>query len=104
MCDNAGNIHLGDVLNRNKDLYKIEEFFDNYTQKKERNYKIYCVKYEQFWDNISLFNNIIGVPDIKQLYPIRQENNKKIQYIEKLYPIYYSLINKMNKMNFIEII
>ena len=103
-CDNNGFIRLRDVINTKKDLYKIEEFFNNYTTPAERNYKIYCVKYEQFWDNISLFNNIIGVPDIKQLYPIRQENNKKIQYIEKLYPIYYSLINKMNKMNFIEIV
>ena len=43
-------------------MYKIEEFFDNYTQKKERNYKIYCVKYEQFWDNISLFNKVFRIP------------------------------------------
>jgi hypothetical protein len=104
MCDNGGNIHLGDVLSRNKDLYKIEDFFDNYTQKKERNYKIYCVKYELFWDNIALFNSIIGIPNIKQLYPIRHETNKKIHYINKLYSIYYSLINKMNKMKFIEVI
>ena len=29
MCDNGGNIHLGDVLSRNKDLYKIECFIKN---------------------------------------------------------------------------
>jgi len=104
MCDNNGNIHLNDVLRTNKDLYKLEEFFDNYTTKTERNYKIYCVKYEQFWDNISLFNKTIGIPDIKQLYPVKKECNKKIYHVNKLYPIYYSLINKMNKMKFIEII
>jgi hypothetical protein len=104
MCDNNGNINLNDVLRTNKDLYKIEEFFDNYTQPKERNYKIYCVKYEQFWDNISLFNKVLDIPDITQLYPKRYENNKKIYNIQRLYSIYFSLINKMNKMKFIEII
>jgi hypothetical protein len=104
MCDNNGNISLRDVLRTNTDLYKMEEFFDNYTKKKERNYKIHCVKYEQFWDNISLFNKTLDIPDIKQLYPIRHENNKKIYHIDRLYSIYFSLINKMNKMKFIEII
>jgi hypothetical protein len=104
MCDNNGYINLSDVLRTGKDLYGLEEFFNNYTQKKERNYKIHCVKYEQFWDNISLFNETLGIPNIKELYPIRREHNNKVYYADKLYAIYYSLINKMNKMKFIEII
>lgn len=101
-CDNNGNINIYDVLNSGRDLYKMEEFFDNYTSKKERNYDIYCIKYELFWNNISLFNKIMEIQDIKELYPIKQENPKKLQFIQKLNIIYYSLIRKMNKMGFIE--
>jgi hypothetical protein len=103
-CDNNGNINIYDVLNTGKDLYKMEEFFDNYTINKERNYDIYCIKYELFWDNIALFNKIMDIPDRKELYPVKQENPKKIPFLQKLNIIYYSLIRKMNKMRFFEII
>ena len=104
MCDNNGNIPLLNVIKSRSDLYKLEEFYDNYTIPKERNYDIYAVKYEQFWDNISLFNKIIDIPDIKWLYPIRQERRKREFYINELSYIYVSLFQKMRKMKFIEII
>jgi len=104
MCDNNGDIPLSAVLNSRKDLYKLEQFFDNYTIRKERNYRIYCVKYEQFWDNISVFNNIIGIPDIKELYPIKHETRKPIRHIAQLNSIYASLISKMNTKPFIELV
>ena len=38
------SITYEDIYNTNKDLYKIEEFFDNYTTpNKDRNYKIICL-------------------------------------------------------------
>ena len=43
-CDNDGNILLEDVVLKKNDLYKLDQFFDNYTSKKERNYKIYYIK------------------------------------------------------------
>ena len=104
MCDNNGDISLADVLKSRKDLYKLEQFFDNYTMKQERNYRIYCVKYEQFWDNIPFFNKIIGIPDIKELYPIKYETPKPIRYREQLSDIYSSLIHKMNNKTFIELV
>jgi hypothetical protein len=104
MCDNNGDIPLSAVLNSRKDLYKLEQFFDNYTIKQERNYRIYCVKYEQFWDNIPFFNNIIGIPDIKELYPSKYETRKPIRHRHKLTCIYWSLINKMNNKPFIELV
>lgn len=103
-CDNNGEIYFGDVLNSCKDLYKLEEFFDNYTLPKERNYPIYCVKYENLFNNIELLNNILGIPNIKSLYPIKNERKKKYTYVKKLTLIYYSLIIKMRSMRFIEII
>jgi len=103
-CINNGNINIYDVLKSGKDLYGIEEFFDNYTIAKERNYKVYCVKYELFWDNISLFNQIMDIPDIKSLYPVKNERPKQFQFLVQLTVIYNSLIHKMNSMKFIEII
>ena len=103
-CDNNGNINIYDVIRSKRDLYKIEEFFDNYISPKTRNYDIYAIKYELFWDNIVLFNKIIGIPDIKELYPVRQERAKKYSFVKELNFIYRTLILKMNKMKFIEII
>ena len=103
-CDNNGFIRLMDVINTKKDLYKIEEFFDNYTTKKERNYNIYCVKYENFWENIETFNKILEIPDMKQLYPIKQETTRHGKFNTELTEIYKSLIDKMNSKDFIEII
>ena len=103
-CINNGNIHIYDVLRSGKDLYGIEEFFDNYIIPTDRNYDIYAVKYELFWDNIKLFNEVLGIPDIKNLYPVRQERNKTFSFIKELSIIYNYLINKMNRMSFVEII
>jgi len=103
-CDNGGNINIFDVLKTGKDLYKMEEFFDNYTTPSNRNYNIYCIKYELFWDNISLFNRMMGIPDIKCLYPEKQEKRKQSPFLIKLTTIYQSLIHKMKSMRFIEIV
>jgi hypothetical protein len=102
-CDNC-EIKLLDVINSKKDLYKIEEFFDNYTTIKERNYKIYCVNYDKFWDNIEEFNKEIGIPDVKTLYPKRKETIRFGNFNKELNEIYGPLIDKMNRKNFIEIV
>jgi len=102
-CTN-NNISLFDIIVSKKDLYGIEEFYDNYITPSDRNYTIYAIKYELFWNNISLFNRAIGIPDIKELYPIKNERPKKMYYIKELSYIYKSLINKMDNMNFIELI
>jgi len=104
MCDNNGNINLFDVLKSGKDLYGLEEFYDNYTSCKERNYNIYCVKYELFWNNISTFNKIMEIPNIKELYPMKVERKKKLQFVANLNAIYLSLIYKMSKKPFIELV
>jgi hypothetical protein len=103
-CKNDGLIGLGDVLNTGVDLYGLEEFFDNYTSPKNRNYKIYAVKYEHLFKNISLFNKAIGIPDIKALYPIKYERKKQLTHLKELSTIYYRLIMKMRSMPYITII
>lgn len=103
-CQNNGNVRFSDVLQSGRDLYGIEEFFDNYITTAKRNYDVYAVKYELFWNNIGTFNSVIGIPNIKSLYPVRQEKPKKLQFVRELTMIYSSLINKMNSMRFIEIL
>lgn len=101
MCDE--NIKLEDVVIKKRDLYKLEEFYDNYTSLNNiKNYNIYCVKYELFFNNIDIFNKILEIPDIKSLYPVKIERKKKKYYIRQLTEIYKSLIVKMNKMPFIK--
>ena len=101
-CENNGNINFFNVLRERKDLYKMEEFFDNYTTfVSDRNYNIYCIKYELFFNNIGFFNKVMNIPDIKELYPIKSESLKKYQYVNNLTYIYKNLIQKMNKMAFI---
>jgi len=101
-CDNSGNINFFDVLRERKDLYKMEEFFDNYTTiVSDRNYDIYCIKYELFFNHIRFFNKIMNIPDINELYPIKYEKTRKYQYINELKFIYKKLIKKMEKMTFI---
>lgn len=103
-CNNNGNINIFDVIRLRKDLYGIEEFYDNYMVPTDKNYDIYGVKYELFWNNIALFNYIIGIPDIKELYPTKQERPKTFSFVKELNFIYNSLINKINKTKFIELI
>jgi hypothetical protein len=96
---NDSTIKLKDVIKNNLDLYNLEEFFDNYTQKKIKNYNIYCVKYETILNNIQKFNEIIGIKDIPKLYPVMNKTNKKYNDYELLYKIYENLINKMNNLD-----
>ena len=65
MCNNP-NLTLEEVILKNKDLYGIEEFYDNYVFKQNKNYPIYCVKYESFFNNIGLFNQMMEIPNIQR--------------------------------------
>lgn len=103
-CKNNGLIGLGDIINSKQDLYGLEEFYDNYTIPKKRNYQIYCIKYEYFFYNIEVFNKVLGIPNIRSLYPIKAERTKTLTYLKELRAIYYNLIMKMKKMPFIKVI
>jgi len=100
--DHLTNIHSEHwateiVIGNMVDLWKLGEFFNNYTMpNNKRNYKIYCVNYDKFWDNISLFNFALNLPDIKELYPIRKESSTYHSvYRKEFNQIYKPLIDKM---------
>lgn len=91
------SIKLKDVLNLKKDLYKIREFYDNYAKQNEkRNYKIYCVKYEDIFDKQDELSKLLGIGKLN----IVNKSSRKISN-EKLDNIYAALIDEMNKNKFI---
>ena len=101
----TGEIHLSDVIKNERDLYGIENFYDNYTTKNiTRNYNIICVKYEDFFEKIGELNKVLEIPDSQRLYPIKKENIRPQYYYSSLLKIYSSLLNKMDKMDSIEVI
>ena len=93
------NITLNDVLNTGKDLYKIKEFYDNYTKPNEnRNYKIYCIKYEEIFDKQDELSKLLGIGELNLVNKSNRKNTNT-----KLNEIYSDLIDIMNKNNFITI-
>lgn len=102
-CPNP-NIKSHNVAKQKSDLYHIEEFFDNYTNKNlQKNYNIICVKYETLFDNFKQLNELLDIPDKPELYPIKKERKitDKNQVIFE--EIYSNLIKKINKMPAISI-
>ena len=99
------DITLEQVIETQKDLYGIENFFDNYTNTKiKRNYKIYCVKYEDLFNNIEELNRVLNIQCNKDMYLAEKiSNNPLTKELISLYPIYSNLIKKMNRMKFITI-
>jgi hypothetical protein len=93
------NIKLDEVLESGKDLYKIQEFYNNYTQNnKNRNYKIYAVKYEEIFDKQDKLSNVLGVGSLNLIKKeTKREPNMKLELI------YKELINEMNQNDFIKI-
>lgn len=93
------SITLNDVLTTGKDLYNLGEFYNNYTQpNKKRNYKIYCVKYEDIFDKQDELSQVLGVGNLHLV-----NKSKKNATDEKLDTIYKDLIDIINKNDFIMI-
>ena len=91
------SIKLKDVLDSKKDLYKIREFYDNYTKPNEkRKYKIYCVKYEDIFDKQDELSKLLGIGKLNMVDKSSRKNSNK-----ELDNIYGDLIAEMNKNEFI---
>lgn len=101
------SITLEQVIDNRKDLYGIENFFDNYTSHNvNRNYKIYCIKYEDLFTNIQELNRVLNIRcNNKSIYPTEVVRVKpEIEEKEALDTIYKNLKNKMERMPFIKIV
>ena len=100
-------ITLNQVITTKKDLYGIENFFDNYTSpRSQRNYKIYCVKYEDLFTNIDQLNSSLNIKcNDKSFYPVEMVRAKpKLEQTAVLEEIYANLKEKMRRMPFITIV
>jgi hypothetical protein len=90
-------IKLDDVLSSGKDLYKIRDFYDNYMKPNEkRNYKIYCIKYEDIFDKQDELSNLFGIGKLKMVNKSTR-NHSNTQLDE----IYADLIDEMSRNDFI---
>ena len=104
-------VSLEDIIREKKDLMGLEEFFDNYTTPDpQRNYKIYCIKYEEFFTNYAQVNKALGVRTIGDP-PKNTERNFKKPYNDlrdnvysDLEKIYQPLLEKMEEMPIVKII
>ena len=97
------SITLGDLATSGTDLIELGQFYRNYTTPSaRRKYPIYCVKYEQLFENIKLFNHTFGIYDNPSLYPKRKEN-KLPSYPEGLLVAYAELRAEMARRPFISI-
>ena len=93
------SITLEDVLDTGRDLYKIREFYNNYTnQNKNRNYNIYCVKYEEIFTKQNELSSVLGIGELDVI-----DNSSRRESNQKLDKIYADLIDDMNNKNFITI-
>ena len=98
---------LPQVLATKQDLYGIENFYDNYTAPpaNKRNYKIYCVKYEDFFQHIAEFNQTFQIQCSSRQYPIEKTTDKPFNIDTiALQNIYCKLREKMAKMPFLKVI
>ena len=92
------NSNLDNILNTGKDLVKIKEFYNNYTRvNQKRNYKIYCVKYEDIFCKQDELSNLLGIGKLNLV------NKSTSKSHEKLDIIYSNLIKEMEDNEFIMI-
>lgn len=92
------NSNLDKILTTGQDVVKIEEFYNNYTRvNQKRNYKIYCVKYE---DIFSKHDELSKLLDISKLNLVNNSTRKSHELLDI---IYSNLIKKIEDNDFIMI-
>jgi len=93
------NISLDKVIESGKDLYKLREFHNNYIKKnKNRNYQIYCVKYEDIFDKQDSLSELLKIGKLNMVNTSKRKNSNK-----DLDKIYADLIKEMEENEFITI-
>lgn len=109
------NIHLriDDIINTGKDYYHLNTFFNNYakepiSEKKKRNYKIICMKYESIFDKNSIeeLNKILNIDrNFSNLYPVEEKPSfDKYSKNESLIKAYKKLNGQIELMPMLKIV
>jgi hypothetical protein len=98
------NLKIRDVVEQRKDLYGIKEFYHNYTTpNKNRNYKIYAVKYEDIFDKQDELSKVLGIGKLN-LVKKEYKRNPDAKTLEALQDIYKDILSEMKTKEFITII
>lgn len=86
------------IFGRNVDCFGITEYYNTYMNPSDRNYSIFCIKYETFFANIDNFNQTMGISIVdKNLLPVKKETARhyKPEEYKYLMTIYAELIEDM---------
>ena len=94
-------IKLIDVVKSQTDLYKINEFYKNYTCNNNRNYKIYCIRYEDMFEKQNEISELFGIGNLNL---IKKERDIRTEHIDVLNRIYKDLNDKMRSNNWLMIV
>lgn len=95
-------ITINDIINSSRDLYGIRQFYTNYTQPNEnRNYKIYCIKYQDLFEKQDEISEILGIGKLNLIKKETDRGSLEMLYREPLHKIYKELIDTMNKNPFL---
>jgi len=95
------NCSLQEVLQQNKDLYGIEEFYNNYTTfNNKRNYKIYSIKYEDIFEKQTALSRLFNIGPLNL---VKMESNRtyNTEEVNQLKLIYKNLLETQNNNSFI---
>ena len=88
-----------------KDIFCLEEMYNNWVSKKNVTYPIMIIKYESIWDNLESIFTFLEIPhsEINKFPKKKQRNTIKenfdITIIDKLENIYFNLLIKYNLAN-----
>jgi hypothetical protein len=92
-------INLKDVAEQRQDLYRLEDFFDNYTRpNNNRNYEIIPLEYNKVFDDFPAFNKLLNLPNDDSLIPEKRETKREPYYEQELREVYKTLCKKMQEI------
>lgn len=94
------NYTLKDILEQKKDLYEMENFYNNWTTKNPaRNYKIICVKYDDIF-NKETQKKLCKILGIKALNLVKKETQREKKEEDlKILNVIFSAMNEKIKNN-----
>ena len=94
-------VTIPDFAHKKIDLYQLEAFYDNFVNDNDRNYKIYCVKYEELFEKQDELSKVLELPE--PLCLTKKETNRQRPHAQDLETVYKPLKDKMAAMPFIHI-
>ena len=97
-------VTMADAVENQKDAFGLTEFYRNYTTPNpHRTYRIYCVKYENFFEKLPEFNRTLGLYNNPKMYPLKKETKTEANSVVGLSTVYASLQEEMRQRPFITI-